>query len=252
MILLVEAWTKNDSTPLNYIGNQVIHELGGIGDPAQGYYSGLAGKFFAKVNHDSSGSGPTFFTDATGIIFDNRIPALHTDTTQYVFELPQVGEEYVIRARLIYRRSFRFLVDAKQWVNDGHDNPLEDILPPYYGHLMEEEIWESSVNSVTNIQMVNFALEQNFPNPFNPSTKISWQSPVGGWQSLKVYDILGNEVAKLVDEYKPAGSYEVEFNSHSGSIQNLTSGVYFYQLKSTPIGGHTGGFIETKKMILLK
>lgn len=252
MILLVEAWTKNDSTPLNYIGNQAIHELGGIGDPAQGYYSGLAGKFFAKVNHDSSGSGPTFFTDATGIIFDNRIPALHTDTTQYVFELPQVGEEYVIRARLIYRRSFRFLVDAKQWVNDGHDNPLEDILPPYYGHLMEEEIWESSVNSVTNIQMVNFALEQNFPNPFNPSTKISWQSPVGGWQSLKVYDILGNEVAKLVDEYKPAGSYEVEFNSHSGSIQNLTSGVYFYQLKSTPIGGHTGGFIETKKMILLK
>lgn len=87
---------------------------------------------------------------------------------------------------------------------------------------------------------VNFQLLQNYPNPFNPSTKISWQSPVGGWQTLKIYDVLGNEVATLVDEYKPAGSYEVEWNA-----SNYPSGVYFYQLK-------TNTYQETKKTILLR
>ncbi len=85
---------------------------------------------------------------------------------------------------------------------------------------------------------------QNYPNPFNPSTKISWQSPVSSWQTLKVYDVLGNEVATLVDEYKPAGSYEVEFDPVS-SLKNPASGVYLYQLKA-------GKFVQTRKMILLK
>ncbi len=86
----------------------------------------------------------------------------------------------------------------------------------------------------------NFYLSQNYPNPFNPSTKISWQSPVGNWQTLKIYDVLGNEVATLIDEYKSAGNYEAEFNA-----SNLTSGIYFYQLKA-------GSFVGTKKMLLLK
>jgi uncharacterized Ntn-hydrolase superfamily protein len=85
-----------------------------------------------------------------------------------------------------------------------------------------------------------FYLYQNSPNPFNPSTKISWQSPVGSWQTLKIYDVLGNEVSTLVNEFKPAGKYEVEFNA-----SQLTSGIYFYQLKAE-------NFIETKKMILLR
>ena len=90
-----------------------------------------------------------------------------------------------------------------------------------------------------------FYLGQNYPNPFNPSTVISYQLPVGGNVTLKVYDLLGREVATLVNEYKTAGSYELEFNSHSGEGRNLTSGVYFYQLKAD-------GFIQTKKMILIK
>ena len=85
-----------------------------------------------------------------------------------------------------------------------------------------------------------FALEQNFPNPFNPNTKINWQSPVGSHQTIKVFDVLGNEIATLVDEYKPAGTYEVEFNAAA-----LPSGVYFYQLK-------VDNYYETKKMILIK
>lgn len=94
----------------------------------------------------------------------------------------------------------------------------------------------------------NFTLSQNYPNPFNPSTKISWQSPVGSWQTLKVYDLLGNEVATLVNEYKPAGMYNVEF-----TMNNLSSGVYFYQLKVGDLSSSSGqGFIQTKKMILMK
>ena len=85
-----------------------------------------------------------------------------------------------------------------------------------------------------------FALDQNYPNPFNPSTRISWQSPESGWQTLKVFDVLGNEVATLVNEYKTAGSYEVEFNASS-----MPSGLYFYRIKA-------GSFVETKKMLLLK
>jgi polyhydroxybutyrate depolymerase len=94
-----------------------------------------------------------------------------------------------------------------------------------------------------------FVLFQNYPNPFNPSTKISWQSPVGSWQRLKVYDVLGNEITTLVDEYRSAGNYEVEFSAKSGSASggnaySLVSGIYFYQLK-------VGEFISTKKMLLI-
>jgi photosystem II stability/assembly factor-like uncharacterized protein len=106
---------------------------------------------------------------------------------------------------------------------------------------------KNSITSVENISRViptSFELKQNYPNPFNPSTKISWQSPVSAHQTLKVYDILGNDVATLVNEYRAAGSYEVDFHPAS-SIKNLVSGVYFYSLQ-------VGSFVETKKMILLK
>ncbi len=97
-----------------------------------------------------------------------------------------------------------------------------------------------TVEEVNSTIIAEFILSQNYPNPFNPSTKISWQSPVSGHQTLKVYDVLGNEVANLVNEYKPEGSYEVDFNASS-----LSSGIYFYKLQA-------GSFIQTKKMIVLK
>ena len=93
----------------------------------------------------------------------------------------------------------------------------------------------------------SFALHQNYPNPFNPSTKISWQSPVSSWQTLKVYDILGNEVVTLVNEFREAGYYEMEFNG-----SQLTSGVYIYKIQIYPAYGGAEGFFETKKMILTK
>ncbi|MFO7524444.1 MAG: T9SS type A sorting domain-containing protein [Ignavibacteriaceae bacterium] len=101
-------------------------------------------------------------------------------------------------------------------------------------------------SSVTGIDDENYILPdkymlyQSYPNPFNPSTTISWQSPVGNHQTIKVFDVLGKEIATLVDEYKPAGGYEVEFDAN-----RLASGVYFYQLR-------IGDYVSVKKMILIK
>ncbi len=151
MILVVEAWPAGGDPLINALsesGTQTVHHLGGVGDPGQGYFAGLPGKFYGKVNHDASGNGPTFFTDATGIEFDTRIPALSTDTTNYRFSIPPVGGDFHVRARLVYRRAFRFLVDAKQWTHDGHGNPLEDIAAPDFGHLMEMSEITISANSV--------------------------------------------------------------------------------------------------------
>jgi len=101
-------------------------------------------------------------------------------------------------------------------------------------------------NGVTNVEIIDdnipgeFSLSQNYPNPFNPSTKIGFTIAEAGFTSLKVYDVLGNEVAILLSEDKSVGEYEIDFNG-----DGLTSGIYFYQLKA-------GSFIETKKMILLR
>jgi polyhydroxybutyrate depolymerase len=148
-------------------------------------------------------------------------------------------------------------------INGGHSWPGGDTsnfhLPPGYeiGNTnfdinASQEIWNFFNKDYLIAEVENypeypteFSLFQNYPNPFNPRTKISWQSPASGWQTLKVYDVLGNEIETLVNEEKPAGTYEVTFDSHSGEVRNLPSGVYFYQLKS-------GSFVETKKMILLK
>lgn len=102
-----------------------------------------------------------------------------------------------------------------------------------------------SFNAVSDVEeddlkLSDFILAQNYPNPFNPSTIISWQSPRGSWQTIKVYDLLGRVVATLVDEYKPAGSYAVDFNA-----SKLSSGVYLYRLQA-------GNNIQTRKMALIK
>ena len=85
-----------------------------------------------------------------------------------------------------------------------------------------------------------YRLSQNYPNPFNPSTIISYQLPASGFVSLRVFDVLGNKVATLVDESKQSGSYEVVFNA-----SNLPSGVYFYTLRASNV-------VITKKMLLIK
>jgi len=98
--------------------------------------------------------------------------------------------------------------------------------------------------SDVNLASADFVLYQNYPNPFNPSTKISWQTQANGWQTLKIYDVLGKEIATLIDEFKSPGTYTIEFNSSTGT-RNLASGIYYYRLQ-------VGDFIQTKKLILLR
>ena len=102
-----------------------------------------------------------------------------------------------------------------------------------------------SSNNITGIDDENnlvedFVLFQNYPNPFNPTTSIEYRVLSKGYVSLKVFDVLGREVATLVNEEKQQGVYEIEF-----SRNNISSGIYYYQLKA-------GNYMETKKMILLK
>lgn len=102
-------------------------------------------------------------------------------------------------------------------------------------------IWDfgTNVNEEESI-ISNYSLYQNYPNPFNPATTLRFQIPFAGDVTLKVYDILGREVAVLVDEFKPMGVYQVDFTA-----ENLSSGIYYYQLTAN-------NFITTKKMVLIR
>lgn len=95
--------------------------------------------------------------------------------------------------------------------------------------------------------ILSYRLEQNFPNPFNPATKIVYSLPEKALAIIKVFDIAGREVGTLVNKEKPAGTYEVNFNA-----ANLSSGIYFYRLQADPSTGSGQGFVQIKKMILLK
>ncbi|MEO8211256.1 MAG: T9SS type A sorting domain-containing protein [bacterium] len=116
----------------------------------------------------------------------------------------------------------------------------------YYGGIFKST--QSTLTSISNIinnVPPNFNLKQNYPNPFNPATVISYQLTVNSYAKLKIFDILGNEVATLVNEKQNEGSYSVEFNG-----SNYPSGIYYYKLEVRY--GQEGGFSEVKKMTLLK
>jgi predicted GH43/DUF377 family glycosyl hydrolase len=94
----------------------------------------------------------------------------------------------------------------------------------------------------------SFALQQNFPNPFNPATVISYQLALNSQVTLKVYDVLGREVATLVNERKDAGTYSVRWNA-----SGFATGMYLVRMQARPTnGGQPGGFIDTKKVLLMK
>jgi|WetSurMetagenome_2_1015567.scaffolds.fasta_scaffold285259_1 hypothetical protein len=118
-----------------------------------------------------------------------------------------------------------------------------------YSYRLKQLDYDGSVfySDVINIDVNvpgEFVLEQNYPNPFNPTTNIGFRISNEGFVSLIIYDVIGNEVAILVNEEKQPGTYEVEF-SPEASIRNPASGIYLYQLRA-------GSFVETKKMLLLK
>jgi len=127
------------------------------------------------------------------------------------------------------------------------DSPLNSVTVGKGVSAFVQQFYQSNfddnilpVEEENNLIVDEFSLSQNYPNPFNPTTKIRFTISDVLFTTLKLYDVLGNEIAILVNEEKPSGNFEVVFDASS-----LPSGVYFYQLKA-------GSFIETKKMIVLK
>jgi uncharacterized delta-60 repeat protein len=191
----------------------------------------------------TDGNGNRFgYTNSTGVL--NEIPNSiwfgDTDGMGYIFDIVQepinlqltgLGEEYYVMVSVADSLNYGGVV-LEGFLAEGEVINYQITLDPL------------SVDEIKTLLPISFSLAQNFPNPFNPSTTISWQTPVGSHQTLKIYDILGREVATLVDEFREAGRYEVEFQSAVGNRQ-LSSGIYYYRLQA-------GSFVETKKMLLIK
>jgi len=119
-------------------------------------------------------------------------------------------------------------------IDSGNDGTIDDSL------FLVNQLTSFDDHYTPGVNPTSYNLAQNYPNPFNPITNIQYQVSSNTQVSLKVYDVLGNEVATLVNEEQPAGSYKVNFDA-----TGLSSGIYFYKLQA-------GSFIETKKMILLR
>ena len=138
---------------------------------------------------------------------------------------------------------------------DGGATPIAGIETDIDGGLRNEVTPDIGAHEFTIVGVEDelalptaFALEQNYPNPFNPSTTIKYSVPTQSKVVIKVYDILGNQIATLMDDEKSVGTYEIMWNA-----VNIPSGVYFYQLKAVDPSTSSGqSFVSTKKMLLLK
>jgi len=198
-----------------------------------------------------------------------------TDLDSIFFEIVQVGDSAMIAFNLISKSSEN--INITGFFNREKSYTIEHALPfilsPYSSELIKVKFkpisngcfkdtlhirsdtdnsriaqlmilvgqTDTTVLGITEeYTATEFVLEQCYPNPFNPSTKLRYSVPQSSNVVMKLFDILGNEIETLVDGHKPTGTYEITWYAY-----NLPSGVYFYQLKA-------GSFVETKKMILLK
>jgi uncharacterized protein (TIGR02145 family) len=174
----------------------------GAGTDISGFSALLSGVRYSDGSFNQSGLYDYFLSVTETSTINNYYMDLTTDSS-FIF---------ISSAAKYYGRSVRCLYDTPTGIEERNNPDVPE----------------------------GYLLLQNFPNPFNPTTIISYQVPIDGFISIKIYDALGNEVTKLVNEYKTAGRYEATFNG-----SNLSSGVYFYQMKS-------GEFIMTRKLILIK
>lgn len=167
------------------------------------------------------------------------------DTITYRISNLTGSNMYTLNVKMLYQSTtLRFITDLFQY-NTPEVNTFEN----YYNAADKSPVLIDSLQLVVSVTEVenefngaidSYRLFDAYPNPFNPTTIISFKMPEKSFVTLKVYDTIGNEVATLINNNVQAGSYEVEFNA-----TNLPSGIYFYRLQAS-------SFVETKKMILLK
>ena len=213
------SWNDTNTVQFNYnilsinIGDSLVHDvyLYKVNSVIKGRltYNGQ-GSYMTDIFASCGDTGFVRTTTNDSGYFEFRITDKISNYTIYIEQVPQgfINDSIVVHAGdTTANLNLRILTDVKQ----GN----------------------------TNIPQ-NYSLLQNYPNPFNPSTYIKYQLAKSGFVSLKIYDILGNEVRTLVNETKNAGSYKVKFDG-----SDLSSGIYFYQLK-------TNNYTATKKLMLLK
>ena len=189
-------------------------------------------------------STPVYYTDClASISYDGG----RTWSIENIFPLKNrqnVQEIYLsLNKKIIYeensgkiRVDYFYIVDEIPGQSSFNQNSPSNFNEWFYDSLV---LYTTPVKE-EEIIVYDYSLSQNYPNPFNPNTKIQYSISKQQFVQLKVYDILGREVSTLVNDEKPAGKYEVNFNA-----SHLASGVYFYRLQA-------GSFSRTKKMLLLK
>jgi len=229
-----------------YNGDGTLNSIFFIND-----ITGWAVGWFGTILHTNNGGTPvelvSFYVDY--IESDNAVEltwSTATETNNSGFEILRFAQN-----------------DNDEWNKigfvPGHGTKTEtqhysftdnDVKPGKYQYKLKQidynGTFEYSQVVEVEIPFVNeFSLSQNYPNPFNPTTSLQYTIGSRKFVTLKVYDLLGREVATLVNEEIPAGEYEVEFTVGQDSSPDIASGIYFYQLKA-------GQYSETKKMILVK
>ena len=205
-----------------------------------------------KIVNDDNSSRPQFFpwmcidpvTGIMYIVYYDRRNTISAMTEVYLARSTDGGESfdnYLISESAFEAQYAEFIGDyTNMAVYNGKIYPVWTRSDQFERSIMMALVDESALGVEDNEVVSDFRLYQNYPNPFNPSTKIKYQIADYGFVSLKVYDILGREVAILVNGTQNPGSYEIRFDG-----SKLSSGTYFCRIK-------TGNNTETKKMLLLK
>lgn len=161
-----------------------------------------------------------------------------------IIQKPPTAQNYSIgnfAGRITGLKSLGAPFDQPQGYIEGTNISLLNPASLYIAQL-EERLITSIRTDEPEVIESSFQLFDNYPNPFNPSTNISFRIPESGFVTLKIFDILGNEISTLIDEYKESGFYNSQFTI---SDSKLPSGVYFYSLRS-------GNYTSTKKMVIIK
>jgi hypothetical protein len=193
---------------------------------------------------------------------DNNVLSLDSIATQYyMFYLYISYSDSIVNEYLLFSQQMTplsFEIPANDSVK-----LIFDLFVPVTKSSHSKDIWTDTItifnnsknNSAQDIAIlsditlgnideekipISFKLFQNYPNPFNPTTKIKYSIPSSENVKMKIFDVLGHEIINLVNDYKSAGTYEIEFDA-----KNLSSGIYFYRIIS-------GKYLETKKMLLLR
>lgn len=243
---ITNTWTENELLPYQYLINSNYNNLVMIGHLYnskldQVYPASLSKKVTTDLLRTSLGFNGVTITDGM---------SMQAITANYTFDQ---SIELAVNAGndiLLFTGTLRLgtslasqiidIIESKVIQGKISPNRIEESYQRIKSLKMKNGIITS--NEIANEIPNDFVLYQNYPNPFNPSTVISYQISYYSHVILKVYDVLGREVATLLDEYKQPGLYNYQF-----SIMNyqLTTGVYFYQMRA-------GNFVQTKKMILLR